>query len=134
MPLVRSPKNSANGSITYSHDLGGGKVSLTAEESYTSSYINDYTGYPAGTPYPGRPGVPAGVTTTQVLGLFRTSGYALTNLNASYAFGHFEISGYIRNLLNRQYVATLSAQNPATYGSEVPGEPRTFMGTIRVSF
>ena len=134
VPLVRSPKHSFNGSATYTHDIGPGKFQFTAEETYSSSYTNDYQGVPAGTTYPGRPGVPPGVTTTQVLGLFRTPGYALTNLNASYTWRNWEVSGYVRNLFNHQYIAAVLGFDALTYPSEQPGEPQTFEVSVKYSF
>lgn len=134
VPLVRSPKHSLNGSATFTHDFGDVRFQFTAEESYTSSYVNDYTGVPAGTPYPGRPGVPPGVTTGQVLALFRTPGYAITNLNASVAFGDWEVSGYVRNLFNHQYITLASGTDPLSYPTEAPGEPRTFEISLKRSF
>jgi len=134
VPLVRSPKQTVNGSATFTHDFGRARFQFTAEESYTSSYINDYTGVPAGTPYPGRPGVPPGVTTTQVLGLFRTPGFALTNLNASVTVGHWEYSAYVRNLLNHQYVVLAAGTDPLSFPTETPGEPRTFEFSLKYSF
>ncbi|HWK33522.1 MAG TPA: TonB-dependent receptor, partial [Hyphomicrobium sp.] len=134
IPLVRSPKHSLNASATFSHDFGNARFQFTAEESYTSSYVNDYTGVPAGTAYPGRAGVPAGVTTTQVLSLFRTPGYATTNLNASIAFGNWEVSGYVRNLFNKQYIVLASGTDVFSYPTEAPGEPRTFEVSLKRSF
>lgn len=132
--LVRSPEHSLNASMTFSHDIGPGKFEFTAAENYTSSYNNDYKGVPAGTAYPGRPGVPAGVTTSQVLALFRTPGYAITNLDVSYSVGNWEISGFVRNVFNHQYIEALVSFDPMSYGLEVPGEPRTFMGQVKFKF
>ncbi len=134
VPLVRSPKNTANGSATFTHDIGPGKFSFTAEESYTSSYTNDYQGVPAGTLYTSAPLFIKGVTTTQVLALYRTPGYAVTNLNASFTYKNFELSGYVRNLLNHQYVAAVLGFDTITYPQELPGEPRTFEVSLKVSF
>lgn len=135
VPLVRSPKHSLNGSVTLTGDVGPGKLLFTAEESYTSSYTNDYQGAAAGTAYPGIPGVlPAGVTTTQVLALYRTPGYAITNLNASYALGNFQLSGYVRNLFNHEYIAAVLGFDAVTYPQELPGEPRTFEVSLRYKF
>lgn len=137
VPLVRSPKQSLNGSLTYSQDVGHGKLQLVAEESYSSSYTNDYQGVAAGTPYPAGPGLPGetrGVTTTQVLALLRTPGYAVTNLNASYAFGHWDVSGYVRNLLNHQYIVAAATTDAFTYPLLTPGEPRTFEVSLKYSF
>ncbi|QYE37113.1 TonB-dependent receptor (plasmid) [Polymorphobacter sp. PAMC 29334] len=133
--LVRSPKNTANGTITFTAPVGAGKFLLTAEESYTSSYNNDYQGVPAGTAYPGIPGVIApGVTTAQVLALYRTPGYAVTNLNASYTWKNWQVSGFVRNLFNHQYIAGILAFDTVTYPQELPGEPRTFEGSVKFSF
>ena len=135
VPLVRSPKNTVNGSATISGAIGPGRFSLTAEESYTSSYTNDYQGVPAGYAYPGIPGkLAAGVTTTQVLALYRTPGYAVTNLNASYTIGPVEVSAYVRNLFNHQYIAAVLGFDTVTYPQELPGEPRTFEFSAKFSF
>ena len=133
--LVRSPEHSLNASLTLSGDVGPGRALFTAEESYTSSYNNDYQGAAAGTAYPGIPGVlPAGVTTSQVLALYRTPGYAVTNLNASYTLGNFTLSGLVRNLFNKQYIAAVIAFDAVTYPQELPGEPRTFEVSLRYKF
>ncbi len=135
VPLVRSPKNSVNGSITFLHDIGPGKFQFTAEESYTSSYTNDYQGVPAGYAYPGIAGVVApGVTTSQVLDLYRTKGYALTNLNASYTWNNWELSGSVRNLFNKQYIAAVLAFDLVTVPLETPGPPRTFEVSVKYRF
>lgn len=135
VPLVRSPKHSLNGSVTYSTDVGPGRLSLTAEESYTSSYTNDYQGVPAGTAYPGIPGsLLPGVTAKQVLALYRTPGYALTNLNASYSWKNWELSGYARNLFNHQYIAAVLGFDAVTYPQELPGEPQTYEISLKYKF
>ncbi|WP_329654973.1 hypothetical protein [Phenylobacterium sp.] len=46
--LVRSPKVTADGSVTYNHDIGPGKLRVTAAEFYADGYNNDYEGAPAG--------------------------------------------------------------------------------------
>lgn len=135
VPLVRSPEHSLNASVTFRHDIGPGRFEFTAQQSYTSSYTNDYLGVPAGFAYPGIPGVlPAGVTTTQVLGLFPTRGYSLTNLNASYSWGNFQLSASIRNLFNKQYIATVLAFDLVTNPLEIPGPPRTIEFGLRYNF
>lgn len=135
VPLVRSPKHSVNASATFTSDMGPGKVLFTAEESYTSSYTNDYQGVPAGFAYPGIPGVLApGVTTSQVLALYRTPGYAVTNLNASYTWNGWQLSGYIRNVFNHQYIAAVLAFDTVSYPQELPGEPRTIGASLKYSF
>jgi iron complex outermembrane receptor protein len=135
VPLVRSPENSLNASISFNRNIGPGNLRITAAESYTSSYTNDYQGVPTGTAYPGIPGsVPAGVTTSQVLGLYRTDGYALTNLDASYSWDRYQISGSVRNLSNKQYIATVLAFDLVTVPLESPGAPRTIELAFRVKF
>ena len=122
VPLVRSPKHSLNASATFTHDIGPGKFLFTAEESYTSSYTNDYQG------------AAATATTPQVLALYRTPGYAVTNLNASYGLGRWELSGYVRNLFNHQYIAAVLGFDAVTYPQELPGEPRTFEISVKYKF
>ena len=135
VPLVRSPKHSLNGSITFSHDIGPGKFEFTATESYTSSYTNDYQGVPAGTAFPGIPGVLApGVTTSQVLALYRTKGYALTDLNASYSLDAWEFSASVRNLFDKEYIATVLAFDTVTNPLELPGRPRTIEVGVKYKF
>ncbi|MCP5328946.1 MAG: TonB-dependent receptor [Steroidobacteraceae bacterium] len=135
VPLVRSPKHSLNASITYSHDIGPGRFEVSVEENYTSSYTNDYLGVPAGTAYPGIPGVvAAGVTTAQVLGLFPVKSYALTNLSASYAWNDWEVSGSVRNLTNKQYIPAVLAFDLITVPLETAGRPRTYEVGLRYKF
>ncbi len=135
VPLVRSPKHSLNGSVTFNQDIGPGNLEFTVQESYSSSYTNDYQGVPAGTAYPGIPGVlPAGTTTSQVLGLYRVKGYALTNINTSYSWDNFEIRGSVRNLFNKQYIATALAFDLVTVPLETPGAPRTFEASFKIKF
>ncbi len=133
-PLVRSPKDALNGALTYTQHLGAARLQLVAEESYTSSYTNDYTGVPAGTAYPGRPGVAPGVTTSQVIWLIPTPGYATTNLSASLTIHHWELSAYVRNLFNKQYIVAAAGIDPFSYPLEVPGEPRTFEVSAKYAF
>ena len=135
VPLVRSPEHSLNASVTFSHDIGPGKFQFTAEENYSSSYTNDYQGVPAGFSYPGIPGtLAAGVTTAQVLALYRTPGYATTNLNASYTWDGWEISASVRNLSNKQYIASVLAFDTVSVPLELPGRPRTFEFGIKYKF
>lgn len=121
-PLVRSPRHSLNGSITYSQDIGPGKLQLTAEESYSSSYTNDYQG------------AAATATAPQTLALYRTPGYAITNLNGSYSWNDWQLSVYARNLFNKQYIAAVLGFDAVNYPQEVPGEPRTIGATLKYSF
>jgi iron complex outermembrane recepter protein len=135
VPLVRSPKHSINTSITYAQNIGPGEFQLTALHSFTSSYTNDYLGEPAGYAYPGIPGVLApGVTTSQVLDLFKTGSYSLTNLNASYSWDNWQVSGNIRNLFDREYIATVLAFDLVTVPLETPGAPRTYEVSVRYNF
>jgi outer membrane receptor protein involved in Fe transport len=124
-----------NGSLTFLHGIGPGRFAFTAEETYVSSYTNDYLGVPAGSAYPGIPGsLPPGVTTSQELGLFRTKGYALTNLEASYAWSNWELSGSVRNLFNKQYIAAVLAFDLVTVPLETPGAPRSFEVSLKYRF
>ena len=75
-----------------------------------------------------------GITQTQVLALLRTPGYAITNLNASYGIGHWEVSGYVRNLFNHQYIVAAATTDAFTYPLLTPGEPRTFEVSLKYSF
>ncbi len=121
-PLVRSPKHSANASVTWRKMIGPGRLTLTAEESYSGSYTNDYQG------------VPATATTPQILALYRTPGYATTNVNGSYSWGDWTVSGYVRNLGNRQYIASVLAFDAVSYPQELPGEPRTYGFSLKYQF
>ena len=69
-----------------------------------------------------------------MLALYRTPGYAVTNLNASYTIRNWQISGYVRNLFNHQYIAAVLGFDTITYPQELPGEPRTFEVSIRFKF
>jgi iron complex outermembrane recepter protein len=121
-PLVRSPKHSLNASATFKQDIGAGKLELTAEESYTSSYTNDYQGSAAT------------LTRPQVLALYRTPGYAVTNFNASYSLDNWKLSAYVRNAFNKQYIAAVLAFDAVNYPQELPGEPRTMGVSLNYSF
>jgi iron complex outermembrane receptor protein len=122
VPLVRSPKHSANASVTYRSMIGGGRLSLTAEESFSSSYTNDYQG------------VPATATTPQMLALYRTPWYATTGVNGSFSKGDWVVSGYVRNVFNRQYIASVLGFDAVSYPQELPGEPRTFGVSLKYQF
>lgn len=122
VPLVRSPKDSANASVTYRQAVGAGRFSITAAESYTSSYTNDYQG------------LPATQTRPQRLALYRTPGYATTNLNGSVSWGDWELSGYGRNVFNRQYIASVLSFDAVSYPQELPGEPRTYEISLKYQF
>jgi outer membrane receptor protein involved in Fe transport len=135
VPLVRSPKNSLNATATFSQEIGPGEVQFTVAENYTSSYTNDYQGVPAGFAYAGITGtLPAGVTTAQALGLFRTPGYATTNLDASFSWDAWEISASVRNLFNKQYIAAVLAFDLVTVPLELPSRPRTFEAGFKYKF
>ena len=135
VPLVRSPKHSLNAHVTLSADVGSGKFQFTAAHNYTSSYTNDYQGVPAGFAYPGIPGgLPAGVTTSQVLALYRTPGYSTTDLDASLTFGPVELSASVRNLFNKQYIGSLLAFDTVSLPLELPGRPRTIEFAVKYKF
>jgi len=121
-PLVRSPRNSLNTSATYTGEVGPGKLQLNAEEAYSSSYTNDYQG------------LPASGTTAQILELYRTPGYAVTNLNASYTWKGWQLSAYVRNAFNHQYIVAVIGFDASSYPQEVPGEPRTIGAKLKYTF
>ena len=58
----------------------------------------------------------------------------MTNLNASYTYKNWELSGYVRNLFNHQYIAAVLGFDATSYPQEVPGEPRTFEFSLKYSF
>ncbi len=121
-PLVRSPRHSLNASITFSEDIGPGELQLTAEQSYTSSYTNDYQG------------LAPTATAPQVLALYRTPSYGLTSLSASYGWSNWQLSAYARNLTNREHIVAVLGFDAVNYPQEVPGEPRTIGAALKYSF
>jgi len=132
--IVRTPENTGNLSATYTTRVGPGDLRLTAEAAFSSWYTNEYVGASPGTAYPGRPGVPAGVTTSQVLWLVPTAGYTTFNLNGSYKFGPWQLTGIVRNVANKQYIASAAANLVFQVPNTVPGEPRTWELGLRRSF
>jgi iron complex outermembrane receptor protein len=142
LPLYRSPKHTASASVTYNTDWGDGNLSVALDGAYTSSYLNDTGGFVKGTAYPGRPagaipGQPAvapGVTTTQVIFRGTTKGYTLFNLSGSYTAGPWQVNAYVRNLLNKQYMAAVVSGNPDTRVGGTPGEPRTYEISLKRTF
>ncbi|GAB3109517.1 TonB-dependent receptor [Aestuariicella hydrocarbonica] len=134
-PMVRSPEHSANLSITYTNEIGPGELEVEVQQTYSSSYTNDYLGVPAGTAYPGIPGQLApGVTTGQVLALYRTDSYSLTNLNASYTWGDWQVRGYVRNLFDEEYIGSVLAYSLTESTVDTPGEPRTIGASVKYNF
>ncbi len=135
VPLVRSPKHSLNANVTLSADIGPGKFQVTAAQNYTSSYTNDYQGVPAGFAYPGIPGSLApGVTTGQVLALYRTPGYSTTDVDASFTVDSLEFSASVKNLFNKQYIGALLAFDTVSLPLELPGRPRTIEFGVKYKF
>lgn len=121
-PLVRSPRHSLNASITFTRDIGPGKLELTAAENYSSSYTNDYQGSAAT------------AARGQVLALYRTPGYAITNLNGSYSWNNWELSAYVRNLFDKQHIVAALGFDATSYPQESPGEPRTIGASLKYRF
>ena len=74
------------------------------------------------------------MTTSQVLALYRTKGYALTDLNASYSLDAWELSASVRNLFDKEYVATVLAFDTVTNPLELPGRPRTIEVGVKYKF
>ena len=78
--------------------------------------------------------MPAGVTTSQVLALYRTPGYSTTDLDASLTFGQVELSASVRNLFNKQYIGSLLAFDTVSLPLELPGRPRTIEFAVKYKF
>ncbi len=120
LPILRSPKHSGNVALRYAHEFGdGSEFSLGSSFYFSSRYANDYIVPP---------------TTGLPIQLFETKPYQTVGLTASYKTGPWELSGYVNNLFNEQYLASGSANfyNQLTFG--IPGEPRTFEVTLKVNF
>ncbi len=120
LPILRSPKHSGNIGVRYGHEFGdGSEFSLGGSFYFSSRYANDYIVPP---------------TTGLPVQLFNTEPYQTIGLTASYKKDPWEISAYVSNLFNEQYLASGSANfyNQLTFG--IPGEPRTFEVTLRVNF
>lgn len=62
--------------------------------------------------------------------------YALLGLRAGFGGRRFEVFGEVRNLLDEEYIATLSVMNEAAPGARVlyPGAPLSAFFGARVSF
>jgi outer membrane receptor protein involved in Fe transport len=74
------------------------------------------------------------VTTSQVLGLYRTPGYSTTNVDASFKMDAWEISASVRNLFNKQYIASVLAFDTVSVPLELPGRPRTIEFGVKYKF
>ena len=120
--------------LTYNRDVGPGHLNLGATLYFTSSYANDIIGVPPGTAYPGRPGVPAGVTTSQLIWTIPSAAYKTVGLTGSYTLGPWQVSAYVNNLFNKQYIASAAGNFPYQLASAVAGEPRTYEVTLRREF
>ncbi len=118
--MARAPSFTGNLGFTYEHEVGGGKLALSGNLSYTSSYVvaNASLYGPSG---------PAGLQNTQ---RYRQDGYALANaqINWTDPSDRFTIGAYADNLTNTRYNFVLSGSSfgdysqgnePATYGVRV---------------
>ena len=68
--------------------------------------------------------------------LISKDGYALTNFRAGFRTPHgIDVSAWVRNAFDTNYIELLQVA-PSNVGLIVgnPGDPRTFGGTIKVSF
>jgi iron complex outermembrane receptor protein len=119
LPIPRSPENSGTVSLDWSDRVGPGTLSLGANVYFSSSYINDFVA-------PSTPGLP--------IQLAPSPAYHTLNLTGSYTQGRWELSAYVRNLLNEQYIATAYDDFYNAIPTAVPGEPRTFEFTVKRKF
>jgi iron complex outermembrane recepter protein len=115
--MARAPSFTGNAGFTYEHELAGGKLELSGNVNYTTSYVvaNASLYGPTG---------PAGLQTTQ---RYRQDAYAIANaqINWTDESGHLTIGAYADNLTNTRYNFVLSGSafgdysqgnEPATYG------------------
>ncbi|HWI87282.1 MAG TPA: TonB-dependent receptor, partial [Sphingomonas sp.] len=115
--VPRSPRHSGLVGLDWSDDIGPGRAALGGDVTYKSSFTNDIA-FSAAT----------GVLTAPL------PGYAVLNVRGSYTFEGWQISGYVRNLLNKNYAVSAFIANPAVFQYWTPAEPRTFEITLKHSF
>jgi len=120
--IPRQPKHSVIGALTYGADVGGGHLTASVQGSWRSSFTNDFA-------FNGN--IVAGVGFWEQE---RQPGYAVINLTGSYEFGPWTFSGYVRNLFNKEYVATSAISVPTAHVLVRPGEPRTVEVSVRRKF
>ena len=115
--MARAPSFTGNAGFTYEHEVAGGKLELSGNINYTTSYVvaNASLYGPTG---------PAGLQTTQ---RYRQDGYAIANaqINWTNPSDHYTVGLYADNLTNTRYNFVLSGSafgdysqgnEPATYG------------------
>lgn len=115
--MARAPTFTANLGFNYDTDFAGGKLALSANGSYTSSYV-------VANPSLFGPLAGAALANTQ---RYRQDGYALLNAQVNWTdpSGHYTIGIYGDNITNTRYSFVLSGgafgdfsqgNEPATYG------------------
>lgn len=118
--MARAPSFTGNVGFTYEQELAGGKLELSGNASYTSSYVvaNASLYGPTG---------PAGLQTTQ---RYRQKAYAIANVQINWTdpSDHYTLGLYADNVTNTRYNFVLSGSafgdysqgnEPATYGVRV---------------
>ena len=118
-PLWRSPRNSGTAALSWSDDVGPGRLSIEPYVYFSSQYANDYFTPPT-------PGLPVQLAPTQA--------YHTLNFTTSYAWGNWEVSAWGHNLLREQYIvaAELNQYNQLPLGNA--GEPPTYEITVKRFF
>jgi iron complex outermembrane receptor protein len=115
--MARAPSFTANLGFNYETDLAGGKLALSANGSYTSSYV-------VANPSLYGPLAGPALANTQ---RYRQDGYALLNAQVNWTdpSGHYTLGLYGDNITNTRYNFVLSGgafgdysqgNEPATYG------------------
>jgi iron complex outermembrane recepter protein len=115
--MARAPSFTANLGFNYDTDLAGGKLALSANGSYTSSFV-------VANPSLFGPLAGAALANTQ---RYRQNGYALLNTQVNWTdpSGHYTLGVYGDNITNTRYNFILSGgafgdfsqgNEPATYG------------------
>lgn len=123
-PLIRAPKWTGTASYSHTFDLGGGKLTPTADVQFSSKHY----------------------LTTDFIPLARQRGYAMGNFDLTYApeGGRWVVSAFVRNIWDEK-VLTQSIRSPfvttanplANPGGLVVGTvrpPRTYGGRVRFNF
>jgi len=117
--ILRTPKDSGTIGITYKNQVGPGDLDLGASYYFSGSYANDYL-------IPPTVGMP--------IQNGDTDAYHTVGLTASYSVGPWEVSAYVNNLLEAQYVAAAGNNYYNQLNYAFPGEPRTFEISLKRTF
>ncbi|MFC3172797.1 TonB-dependent receptor [Novosphingobium bradum] len=137
LPMLRAPTWSGNASADYTFAAFGGKMVAASSLYFTTDYIpnNPSTGQsPATTTV-------KGVANTNLAGRpddrtqrFIANGYATVNASLAWTdpADHVTVTGWVRNLTNKRYLITWSAQAFGTYSQY--SEPRTYGVKLEYKF